>query len=135
MTEVSPRVASTAACTPSGGFRFFALHHPTLFRVGVQQTALATETVRAIVPAAARALTSLHARLQSLHDRGGLGGRSVSEAAWQFHAACEGLAALELRGTVDADDAARLWDDALHALVTGWSATPAPATDTTSRAG
>jgi hypothetical protein len=90
------------------------------------------ETVRAIFPAAQRALTSLHARVQSLQDRGGLRGRSVSDAAWQFHAACEGLAALELRGVIGTQDAARQWDDALRALITGWSATPAPTTDSTS---
>lgn len=115
------------------GFRYFALHHPTLFRVGVQQTALAPETVRAIVPAAEQALTSLHARVRSLEERGGLRGRSVSDAAWQFHAACEGLAALELRGTINSRDAARQWDDALRALITGWSATPAPTAGTTSK--
>jgi AcrR family transcriptional regulator len=108
----------------SQGFRSFALAHPTLFRIGVQQTALAPETVRAIIPAAEQALTSLHARVRALQDRGGLGGRTISDASWQFHAACEGLAALELRGTVDSGHAACQWDDALRALVTGWSATP-----------
>jgi AcrR family transcriptional regulator len=108
------------------GFRTFALDHPVLFRVGVQQTALPPETVQAIVPAAERALASLHARLAALQEAGGLRGRSVGDAAWQFHAVCEGLAALELRGIIDPHDAARQWEDALRALVTGWSASPAP---------
>ena len=95
----------------------------------MQQTALAPETIQAIFPAAEQALISLHARVRAVQDRGGLGGRTISDASWQFHAACEGLAALELRGTLESGRAARQWDDALRALVTGWSATPTPRTD------
>jgi hypothetical protein len=46
------------------------------------------------------------------------------DAAWQFHAVCEGLAALELRGIIETSAAARQWEDALRLLITGWATIP-----------
>ena len=54
-----------------------------------------------------------------------LGGRSVHEAALEFHALCEGLAAVESRGMLPRGDAERLWREALGALVRGF-AEPGP---------
>ena len=45
------------------------------------------------------------------------------QAALEFHALCEGLAALEERGILPADEAEHIWRDALRALVAGWAAT------------
>ena len=42
--------------------------------------------------AASTALMSLTRQLERFAAGDGLGGRSVTEAAWQFHALCEGLA-------------------------------------------
>ena len=78
------------------------------------------QVVQAITPAAERALPALHRRIARLHDAGRLGTRTVTDAAWEFHAACEGLAAFELRCAFRAEDGERLWQDTLSSLVAGW---------------
>lgn len=102
------------------GFRTFAVQHPALFRIGVQRVALPPEVTRGFAGAATRALGSLHARIARLSENGGLGHRSVPDATWEFHAVCEGLAALELRSNLPSAHAQRLWTDALSALLAGW---------------
>jgi hypothetical protein len=49
--------------------------------------------------------------------------RGKGDAATEFHALCEGLAALELRGQLTTGDSEQIWRDALTALVNGFSAT------------
>jgi hypothetical protein len=56
---------------------------------------------------------------------GNVAGQRVMSAACEFHALCEGLAALELRGVMTPGEKARIWHEALTALVTGY-AIPAP---------
>lgn len=107
-----------AAATVS--FRGFARDHPALFRLGIQQTWLPVEVSSLIHPAAERALVSLHDRLARVEATGVLGHRTVGEAAVEFHALCEGLAAAELHGFMPADRAEQLWTDAIAALVAGW---------------
>ena len=102
------------------GFRPFALNHPVLFQIGIQQTSVPSEVAQTIVPAAERALVALHRRIARLRDAGRIGARTIAEAAWEFHAACEGLAALELRCPPSPEDGQRLWHDTLSALVAGW---------------
>ena len=51
-------------------------------------------------------------------------GRTVRDATTQFHALCEGLAALELREALPPKDAERIWRDALTALIAGFAITP-----------
>ena len=102
------------------GFRPFALNHPVLFQIGIQQSSVPSDVAQAIVPAAERALAALHRRIARLRDTGRIGARAIPEAAWEFPAACEGLAALELRCIIPPQDGHRLWDDTLNALVAGW---------------
>lgn len=102
------------------GFRPFALEHPALFRVGVQQHEVPADALAPIFESAARAMVALHARIERVRDAGGLAGRSLATATWQFHASCEGLAAVELRGLIGSDEAVDLWADALGSLVAGW---------------
>lgn len=105
------------------GFRSFVLGHPALFRVAVQHIAVTPEIASRFRPAAQASLAHLERRIARLDEAGLLGGRSVHDAACQFHALCEGLAALELRGVLIPDDAAdRVWHDALAALATGFAA-------------
>jgi AcrR family transcriptional regulator len=100
-------------------FRRFAVEHPALFSIGFHRT---DPTVWPhFRTAASDALAVLHQRFQPLEDSDLLGGRSLREAVMQFDALCEGLAAVELRGTWFADDGVRLWRDAVHALVTGFA--------------
>lgn len=109
------------------GFRPFALNHPALFQIGIQQTSVPPEVTQTIAPAAERALPALHRRIARLRDAGRLSGRTIAEAAWEFHATCEGLAALELRCALRPEDGHRLWHDTLSALVTGWQHVRSPA--------
>ena len=102
------------------GFRPFALQHPALFRLGVQQIAVPAEATQTISTAAARALIPLHRRVGRVQEAGGLGTRSLTEATYAFHSLCEGLAAVELRGIIPPANGDRIWVDALRALVAGW---------------
>lgn len=104
-------------------FRGFALQHPALFQLGVQQVAVPPELVQGFDEAAKHALAGLERRLARLADAQQLGEHPLWEAVCAFHALCEGLAALELRGTFHDVDAKRLWHDALAALIAGWAAT------------
>jgi len=102
-------------------FREFSLSHPSLFRIAVQRTAVPTDLVAQFRPAAVAAMAELERRVARVQEVDGLGGRSVHEAASQFHALCEGLAALELRGMLDAAGAEAFWRSALSALVAGFT--------------
>jgi AcrR family transcriptional regulator len=101
-------------------FRRFAREHPALFRIGVQHIDVPRAAEREFAGAASQALTVLHERVSRLGAAGHLGPRSVETAACEFHALCEGLAALEARCLIGGEDADRLWADALSALVRGW---------------
>ena len=101
-------------------FRRFALDHPSLFRLALQQTLAPAELSAQSRPAAANAMRELKARIGRLEAAGSLGARSVDTAACEFHALCEGLAAVELRDALSADPE-RVWRDALHALVNGFA--------------
>jgi AcrR family transcriptional regulator len=99
-------------------FRGFALGHPALFSIAFHRV---DPTIwPRFQTAAMDTLAVLYQRFERLAGQDLLGGRDVSEAAWQFHALCEGLAALELRGTPLGGDPEKLWRDAIHALVTGF---------------
>jgi AcrR family transcriptional regulator len=103
-------------------FRRFALEHPVLFSIGIQRT---DPTVwPAFQSAAAQAFVVLVHRVARLEEANLLGGRSPREAATQFHALCEGLAALELRGTLTASRPEQFWRRTFHALITGFAERP-----------
>lgn len=102
-------------------FRRFALDHPALLRIGVLQTGMPTELARQFRSAADSALESLQSRIARLAENGQLGSRDVADASCEFHALCEGLAALELRCAFPTSKAEQIWRDALRALVAGWS--------------
>lgn len=102
------------------GFRQFALGHPVLFQIGVQLSDVPPGASATFVPAAERALERLHLRIRRVQEAGGLGDRTISDAAWEFHALCEGLASVELRACLPESDVVRIWRSALSALVTGW---------------
>ncbi len=102
-------------------FRRFAIGHPSLFRIGVQQTVGPPGLAGDFAQAATQAFAGLEARVTRVQVAGLLGGRSVRDAACQFHALCEGLAAVELRGFMNPGEEERIWRDALTALVAGFA--------------
>lgn len=104
-------------------FRRFTLSHPALFTIGFLQTGVPAEIAREFRSAQENALARLHARIRRLKHVGQLGARSEPQAAVEFHALCEGLAALEARCMLRPDEAEHVWRDALRALVAGWAAT------------
>src|SRR5262245_23107975 len=100
-------------------FRRFALEHPALFSIGIQLTEPSLWPRFSAEAAEARA--GLHRLFEPLAEADLLGDRSVPEAALQFHALCEGLAALELRRTPFSDPEGS-WRRAVVALVAGFAA-------------
>lgn len=101
-------------------FRRFVLAHPVLFRIGVQRSSVTPNVAGQFNAARLRALEDLEGRISRLQEAGGLAGRSVREAACHFHALCEGLADLELRGALPEGQEERMWTDGLQALVNGF---------------
>lgn len=101
-------------------FRRFALDHPALFAIGIQRTITSPEQWERFRPQAVAALTHLTERMERLESAGLLHGRSLRRAAGQFHALCEGLACLELRGVRDHPE--EFWREAVSALVAGFAA-------------
>lgn len=101
-------------------FRTMTVDHPALFRIGIQHRDVPVHLVEQFRSAARSALGRLHSRFERLHAHDGLGGRSIEEAACQFHALCEGLASLEMRGLLPRGHEERMWREALSALIHGY---------------
>jgi AcrR family transcriptional regulator len=124
--EELPQTADPQADMVQAGlmFRRFALEHPALFSIGIQRTLTSSKLWPQFRAAANDALAVLSRRLARLHERDLLAGRTVRDASIQFHALCEGLAALELREALPGKDAERIWRDGLRALIAGFAITP-----------
>ena len=121
--EALPSTSDPAADLVEAGvsvFRRFAVEHPSLFAIGVQRTLTPPDLAAGFSAAATAALGGLTARVERLEAAGLLGARTVGEAVFGFHALCEGLAAVELRGLMAAGQGQRIWRDSLAALVTGF---------------
>jgi AcrR family transcriptional regulator len=107
------------------GFRRLFIDHPALFRLGVQQIDVTPAQLVEIRVAAQRAWVALQTRVDRLQRERRLASVEPYEAAKAFHALCEGLAALELRGFVSGQTAEHQWRTALTALVTGFGSSAA----------
>lgn len=105
-------------------FRQFALEHPALFRLAIQHTIRGPELDPQARAVQENTWSQLLARFTKLAEAGRLGPRDVQTATLEFHALCEGLAALELRGTFSDGRSSEIWRDALSALITGFSTIP-----------
>ena len=113
-------------------FRTFATEHPSLFRIGVQRVHPPSASPR-VFAAANTALIELKGIVGRLAGEQLLGPRTIDDATWQFHALCEGLAAIELRGLLPMPEAEAAWRQALQALVSGFGVPePAPREETAS---
>jgi AcrR family transcriptional regulator len=100
-------------------FRGFVTKHPALFRISFQREAVTAEVVARFDDARRAALSQLIARLERLPSAAGKRAETSAQAAVYFHAMCEGLAAIELRGAISPQDADLLWRDGLRALLHG----------------
>ena len=100
-------------------FRRFAIEHPALFRIAFQNNPSPLTTTPSVRSAASAALEVLKHKIARLDNFSLLNGDGIDDATLQFHAVCEGLAGLELRGTMPPDDAERLWRQGLSALARG----------------
>lgn len=106
------------------GFRAWALQHPSLFRAGfLHQLSVPHDTWSRFGTSAERALDGLIERIRRLEATGALQGRSIEQATLQFDALCEGLAIMDLRSRMpySDQDSRTIWQDAIHALITGWA--------------
>ena len=121
--ESLPETADPVADLVEAGvsvFRRFAVEHPSLFALAVQRIAAEEHVAAGFRRAQGDALAELTRRVDRLEAAGLLDGRWVADAVFEFHALCEGLAAVELRGILPRGEEARIWRDALSALVAGF---------------
>ena len=103
-------------------FRRLATERPALYAIGVQRDVPDLPPWQPVCDAADAAFAVLVQRVARLGDAGLLGEYTVIEATLQFHALCEGLATLELRGVRIPFDAERIWRAALTSLIAGFAA-------------
>ena len=103
-------------------FRRFAIEHPALFDISFHR--VDPDVWPRFRQAASDALAVLHQRFEPLAADDLLSGRTVAEAATEFHALCEGMAAVELRARPLGTDLERLWLNGFHALITGFADCP-----------
>lgn len=118
-----PTTADPAADVIDAGvlvFRRFAIEHPSLFRLAFQhRNTTPSQQWPKLRPTQQAALAGLGERIAALGRARDLTDRAASEAMIEFHALCEGLAALELRGVLPTANEEQLWRHALTALVSG----------------
>jgi AcrR family transcriptional regulator len=120
-----PETADPAADLVDAGlrvFRRFAVEHPSLYRIGIQQEIGDPALAEGYREAAWTALEQLDARLERLAEAGQLAAITPRDARRAFHAMCEGLAAMELRGFMPPGEQERVWREGLAAVVRGFAA-------------
>ncbi len=101
-------------------FRRLAIEHPSLFRLAFQhRNTTPSQQWPKLRPTQQAALAGLNERIARFGRARGLNDQAASEATIEFHALCEGLATLELRGVLPTGNEERLWRHALTALVNG----------------
>ena len=121
--EALPETADPAADLVEAGlrvFRRFAVEHPSLYRIGIQQEVGDPALAAGYRDAAWQALEVLDARVERLAAAGQLT-IAPRDARRAFHAMCEGLAAMELRGFMPPGEQERAWREALSAVVRGFA--------------
>jgi AcrR family transcriptional regulator len=98
-------------------YRRFSNEHPSLWALGIQYV----PESGAVSVVAWESLNLLKEKVGRLR----LNGRTVDQATLQFHALCEGMAAVELRGMAGVADWETIWRQGFEALVAGFAAQPA----------
>jgi AcrR family transcriptional regulator len=104
-------------------YRRFILDHPSLYRIAFQRIVPDFDLGPELVEVRRGVWLKLEARVARLKDAGLMDGRSVTEAAVEFNAMCEGLANAELRGGTmrreSGVDSETVWRDAFRTVVRG----------------
>lgn len=101
------------------GYRKLVCEHPVLVLLGIQQPPTEPAQRKQVQDAARLAWTTLQERVSRLEQQGQLHTMDVPTAATAFHALCEGLGALEIRGLLPNDRAEQQWRASLRALIAG----------------
>ena len=107
-------------------FRRFVTEHPILFQMGFQPGPAFADRAAEREEARLDALAGLVGKVTRLDKAHLLRGRTVADAIISFHAMCEGLADIELRGMLPPGHEERIWRTALTALVAGLAVPPPP---------
>lgn len=103
-----------------GAFRRHAMEHPNLFRLVFERLVVEFEPGPEERAAGLESLQRLFNRAQRLVDAGLVEENEVWEVTFQFHAQCQGLASIELRGWLDRfDDRTVIWRRGLRGLLRG----------------
>ena len=101
----------------------FVKEHPSLYRIAFQRVVPKFDLSPDLVELRRRVWLALETRVARLKQAGLLDDRSVTEAAVEFNAMCEGLANAELRGgTLRREpglDSHTIWRDALATIING----------------
>ena len=113
--EARPRTDDPAADLVEAAlmYRRFSNDHPSLWALGVQYV----PESGAVNVVAWESLNLLKEKVGRLR----LHGRTVDQATLQFHALCEGMAAVELRGMSGVADWEAIWRQGFAALVSGFA--------------
>jgi len=102
------------------GFRRYAVENPHLFRLAFERVVARANPKLDDLPVRLEARALLRTRVQRCIDAGLFADRPAELVVNEFHAFCQGLASIELRGWLrDESDPALVWRDALSALLTG----------------
>ena len=102
-------------------FRRFAVEHPSLYRIGIQQDLDDPALAEGYRDAAWAALEMLDGKVARLAAAGQLTAITPRDARRAFHAMCEGFAAMELRGLLPPTEQERIWREGLGAVVRGFA--------------
>jgi AcrR family transcriptional regulator len=104
-------------------YRRFVHDHPSLYRIAFQRIVPDFDLSPELVELRHRVWLQLEAKFARLEQAGLMDDRSVTEAAVEFNAMCEGLANAELRGgTLRREpgiDSETVWRDAFKTIVRG----------------
>jgi AcrR family transcriptional regulator len=104
-------------------YRRFVQDHPSLFRIAFQRVVPDFDLSPELLEVRRRVWLQLEAKVARLKEAGLMDDRSVTEAAVEFNALCEGLGNAELRGgTLRREpgvDGETVWRDAFRTIVRG----------------
>lgn len=116
--ETDDPAADLAAMGPRV-YRRFVREHPSYYRIAFQRIVPGFQLDEALAARRAAGWRVLEAKVRRLEAAGLLRDRSVTAAAVEFNALCEGLANAELRGGTMRGDGEEVWRDAFETLVRG----------------